>query len=154
VSNSGVRIHIQHLIFERDLDEYKSERNLYRVSDKEYMDHIITPKLDEIFEVLWDHFSLSATSAEGHRDQCQVIPLMKININSRASIFQPPAISMVPIVNARVSLEIEGDNDAGAEAGSSALLRPARTHSVPIISDAEDTDEDELEDLLSAEAPQ
>merc|ERR1719242_1498824 len=64
VQNDGLTLHVQHLIFQKQLDKYRRETNRYNVSVDDYMEHTFQPKIGAVFDAIWDHFKLEEAGAK------------------------------------------------------------------------------------------
>ena len=56
---SGLMVHIQHLIFSNELDAFKRKRNLYDVSTETYVNAVFQKRMKHIFEAMCSHFQIS-----------------------------------------------------------------------------------------------
>ena len=62
--HDGVAIHVQHLIFSKQLDEYRRQRNQYNITVEVYMEHIFRKKIRKVLDAVWTHFKLDKTGTD------------------------------------------------------------------------------------------
>ena len=62
--HDGVAIHVQHLIFSKQLDEYRRQRNQYNITVEVYMEHIFRKKIRKVLDAVWTHFRLDKTDTD------------------------------------------------------------------------------------------
>ena len=64
IQHDGLAVHVQHLIFSKELDKYRRHKNQYNISVEIYMNHLFRRKMNKIFDAMWTHFTLDTTNAD------------------------------------------------------------------------------------------
>ena len=59
LQEDGLVVHVQHLIFSNEIDQYKEMLNQYLVSSEDYMFYVFKKKIKRISKAMFSHFEIS-----------------------------------------------------------------------------------------------
>ena len=64
MKDDGLAVHVQHLIFAKQLDRFRRQKNQYNISVEDYMESAFRMKMKNIFDAMWAHFELDKCRAQ------------------------------------------------------------------------------------------
>ena len=97
LQEDGLVVHIQHLIFSKEIDDYKKRMDKFNISEEDYMEFVFRAKIAKVSNALLTHFEIT----KDRRRHWAVMFHHDLNIDEEPDIDGSP--SALPRMNSVVS---------------------------------------------------